>query len=215
MSKKIKIVFFSVMLFYLFLFNTNTVFAFSYSPETEISDSYTFDFTGDELNCGTGDDEDYPNRVISITTTDGGINRNYWPGVVEENSQNIYTISYGQSAYYPDGGYYINLGDVQIIDVSLNCVADEVGLAYISGDSGSQIIQYFDPSIYIVAPNPNSSDTATSALATIMSSVVRTTISIFTMLITTYWPYVLVIGAIIGLIKIFGRFTKHGIGSGK
>jgi len=58
-------------------------------------------------------------------------------------------------------------------------------------------------------------ETATSVLATIMSSVIHTTVSIFSTLITTYWPYVLVIGAIIGLIKIFGRFTKHGIGSGK
>ena len=56
---------------------------------------------------------------------------------------------------------------------------------------------------------------ATSTLATLANSIISTTVELFTTLITEYWPYVLVIGIVIALIGIFGRFVKHGIGGGK
>jgi hypothetical protein len=40
-------------------------------------------------------------------------------------------------------------------------------------------------------------------------------VELFTTIITEYWPYVLVIGIVIALIGIFGRFVKHGLGGGK
>jgi uncharacterized membrane protein YfcA len=53
---------------------------------------------------------------------------------------------------------------------------------------------------------------ATSTLATLANSIITTTVSLFTTLITEYWPYVLVIGVVIALLGIFGRFVKKGIG---
>jgi hypothetical protein len=57
--------------------------------------------------------------------------------------------------------------------------------------------------------------TATSTLATIMASVVNTTVDLATTIFTTYWPYVLVIGIIAGLVGVFARFTHIGIGRGR
>ncbi len=57
--------------------------------------------------------------------------------------------------------------------------------------------------------------TASSTLATIMGSVVDTSVDLATTVITTYWPYVLVIGIIAGLIGIFSRLTHLGTGKGK
>lgn len=57
--------------------------------------------------------------------------------------------------------------------------------------------------------------TATSTLATIMSSIVDTTVSLATTVFTTYWPYVLVIGIIAGLIGVFSRLTHLGTGKSK
>lgn len=56
---------------------------------------------------------------------------------------------------------------------------------------------------------------ASSTLATIMASVVDTSVSLATTVITTYWPYVLVIGIIAGLIGVFSRLTHLGTGKGK
>lgn len=56
---------------------------------------------------------------------------------------------------------------------------------------------------------------ATSTLETIMTSVINTTVSLFTTLITDYWPYILVVGVIATLIGVFGRFVKKGVGGGK
>lgn len=56
---------------------------------------------------------------------------------------------------------------------------------------------------------------ATSTLATIMGSVVSTTVDIATTVFTTYWPYVLIIGVIAGLIGVFARLTHLGTGKGK
>jgi hypothetical protein len=55
-------------------------------------------------------------------------------------------------------------------------------------------------------------ENATTTLATLANSIIETTVGLFTTLITDYWPYVLVIGAVITLIGIFGRFVKKGLG---
>lgn len=57
--------------------------------------------------------------------------------------------------------------------------------------------------------------TASSTLATIMGSVVSTSVDLATTVITTYWPYVLVIGIIAGLIGVFARLAHVGTGKGK
>ena len=57
--------------------------------------------------------------------------------------------------------------------------------------------------------------TATATLATIMSSVVGTTVDLVTVVITTYWPYVLVIGILGSLVALFVRFAHLGTGKGK
>lgn len=56
--------------------------------------------------------------------------------------------------------------------------------------------------------------TATSTLATIMSTVVGTTVDLATTVFSTYWPYVLVIGILGGLIGVFARLTHLGTGKG-
>lgn len=57
--------------------------------------------------------------------------------------------------------------------------------------------------------------TASSTLATIMASVVSTSVDLATTVFTTYWPYVLVIGIIAGLIGVFARLTHIGTGKGR
>ncbi len=55
--------------------------------------------------------------------------------------------------------------------------------------------------------------TATETLATIMTSVVTTVVDLATIVITTYWPYVLVISIIGGLITAFRKFAHIGVGA--
>jgi hypothetical protein len=57
--------------------------------------------------------------------------------------------------------------------------------------------------------------TATSTLDTIMETIVNTTVGLATTVFTTYWPYVLIIGIISGLIVVFTRFTHLGTGKGR
>lgn len=57
--------------------------------------------------------------------------------------------------------------------------------------------------------------TASSTLSTIMGVVVSSTVDLATTVFTTYWPYVLVIGIIGGLIGVFSRLTHLGTGKGK
>jgi len=57
--------------------------------------------------------------------------------------------------------------------------------------------------------------TASSTLATIMATVVSSSVDLATTVFTTYWPYVLVIGIIAGLIGVFARLTHIGTGRGK
>lgn len=57
--------------------------------------------------------------------------------------------------------------------------------------------------------------TASSTLDTIMETVVNTTVDLVTVVFTTYWPYVLVIAIISGLVGLFTRFAKIGTGKGK
>jgi len=57
--------------------------------------------------------------------------------------------------------------------------------------------------------------TASSTLATIMDSVISTTVDLATTVFTVYWPYVLVIGIIAGLIGVFARLTHLGTGKGR
>lgn len=56
---------------------------------------------------------------------------------------------------------------------------------------------------------------ASSTLATIMGSVVTSSVDLATIVFTTYWPYVLVIGIIAGLVGIFARLAHIGTGRGK
>jgi len=56
--------------------------------------------------------------------------------------------------------------------------------------------------------------TASSTLSTIMGVVVSSTVDLATVVFTTYWPYVLVIGIIAGLIGVFARLTHLGTGRG-
>lgn len=57
--------------------------------------------------------------------------------------------------------------------------------------------------------------TATSTLATIMESVINTTVGLVTTIFETYWPYILIIGVISGLVAAFVRFTHIGTGRGR
>jgi len=56
---------------------------------------------------------------------------------------------------------------------------------------------------------------ATSTLATIMTSIVNTTVSLTTTIFTEYWPYVLIIGVIGALVGVFARFAHLGTGKGR
>lgn len=56
---------------------------------------------------------------------------------------------------------------------------------------------------------------ASSTLDTIMETVVNTTVSLVTIVFTTYWPYVLIVGIISGLVGLFVRFAHLGTGKGK
>lgn len=51
---------------------------------------------------------------------------------------------------------------------------------------------------------------ATTTLSTIMGVIIGTTVSLATTIFTTYWPYILVIGVIIGLIAWFKRLVHSG-----
>ena len=57
--------------------------------------------------------------------------------------------------------------------------------------------------------------TASSTLDTIMETVIGTTVALVRVVFTTYWPYVLVIAIISGLVALFTRFAKIGTGKGK
>ena len=48
-----------------------------------------------------------------------------------------------------------------------------------------------------------------------MATVVSSSVDLATTVFTTYWPYVLVIGIIAGLIGVFARLTHIGTGRGK
>jgi hypothetical protein len=56
---------------------------------------------------------------------------------------------------------------------------------------------------------------ATSTLDSIMTVIISTTVSLATTIFTTYWPYMLVLGVIAGLIGVFSRFIHKGTGGGK
>jgi hypothetical protein len=49
--------------------------------------------------------------------------------------------------------------------------------------------------------------TATEVLGLVMTTIINTTVSLAMTIFTSYWPYILVIGAIIGLIIWFKRLT--------
>lgn len=57
--------------------------------------------------------------------------------------------------------------------------------------------------------------TATQTLSAIMSSVVSTTVDLATTVITTYWPYILVIGLIGTLVGVFAKLVHVGTGRGR
>lgn len=51
---------------------------------------------------------------------------------------------------------------------------------------------------------------ATTTLDTIMGIIITTTVSLATTIFTTYWPYILVVGVIVGLIAVFKRLVNAG-----
>lgn len=51
---------------------------------------------------------------------------------------------------------------------------------------------------------------ATTTLDTIMGIIITTTVSLATTIFTTYWPYILIIGVITGLIVVFKRLVSAG-----
>jgi len=51
---------------------------------------------------------------------------------------------------------------------------------------------------------------ATSTLDTIMGIIITTTVSLATTIFTIYWPYILVIGVILGLIVYFKQLVSAG-----
>ena len=51
---------------------------------------------------------------------------------------------------------------------------------------------------------------ATSTLATIMGIIITTTVNLATTIFTTYWPYILIIGVILGLIHWFKKLVSAG-----
>jgi len=57
--------------------------------------------------------------------------------------------------------------------------------------------------------------TASSTLASIMGTIVSTTVDLATTVFTTYWPYVLIVGIISGLIVVFTKLTHLGTGKGR
>lgn len=57
--------------------------------------------------------------------------------------------------------------------------------------------------------------TASTTLSTLMNSVVTTTVDLATTVITTYWPYVLVIGLLSALVAKFSGLVHIGTGRGK
>lgn len=56
---------------------------------------------------------------------------------------------------------------------------------------------------------------ASTTLATLMGSIVDTSVAFATTVITTYWPYVLVFGIVSALIALFARFAHLGVGRGR
>jgi len=53
---------------------------------------------------------------------------------------------------------------------------------------------------------------ASSTLTTIMDSIISTSVSFATLVITNYWPYVIVFGILSAMIGLFMRFAHLGSG---
>lgn len=51
---------------------------------------------------------------------------------------------------------------------------------------------------------------ASTTLDTIMGIIITATVGLATTIFTTYWPYILVVGAIIGLVAVFKRLVAIG-----
>lgn len=51
---------------------------------------------------------------------------------------------------------------------------------------------------------------ATSTLATLMDTIVSTTVSLATTVLTDYWPYILVFSILAGFIGVMARFVSLG-----
>lgn len=56
---------------------------------------------------------------------------------------------------------------------------------------------------------------ASSTLATLMDSIISTSVNFATIIITTYWPYVIVFGILSAMIALFMRFAHLGSGRHK
>jgi hypothetical protein len=56
---------------------------------------------------------------------------------------------------------------------------------------------------------------ATSTLDTLGASIINTTVSFVTIVITNYWPFILVFIVLAGLIGLAYRYVHLGTGKGK
>ena len=56
---------------------------------------------------------------------------------------------------------------------------------------------------------------ASTTLATLMDSIIETSVTFATIIITTYWPYVIVFGILSAMIALFMRFSHLGSGRHK
>lgn len=64
-----------------------------------------------------------------------------------------------------------------------------------------------------VAATTLAASDASSTLTSIMDSIITTSVSFATLVITQYWPYVIVFGILSAMIGLFMRFAH--LGSGK
>lgn len=56
---------------------------------------------------------------------------------------------------------------------------------------------------------------ASSTLTTLMNSIIDTSVGFATLIITTYWPYVIVFGILSAMIALFMKFAHLGSGRGR
>lgn len=58
----------------------------------------------------------------------------------------------------------------------------------------------------------SAAETASSTLTTIMDTIISTSVGFAVLIITQYWPYVLVFGILSAMIGLFAKFAHLGSG---